>query len=171
MKKAKFIAGAALALATSFQAKAANMVLAAENIKCGGVLTLERTQESLVILRVEVAAQNTCKAPLHIEIKSQDISGNLTTTTGYVELNPHAIGSVLPLSINNESMLLRLSDQAQNIVQNSYTRADLNEMAQRQEEMNRRQRNSNIATGAAVGGAVVVGAGAVAAAAAANSER
>ncbi|WP_415062579.1 hypothetical protein [Bdellovibrio sp.] len=165
--KLRNLAGAALALTMSFQAKAASMVLAAEPLKCGGYITLEKTAETLVILRVDISANNTCKSPLVMEIKSQDIRGVINSAAGTIELNPHAISAILPVKIGDETLLLKLSEQGQREVATANTRADLGEEQRRQAEISRR----NGAAGAAVVGAAVVGAGAVTAAAAANSER
>ncbi len=108
---------------------------------------------------------------LLLNIDSQGIQGEITNTNAGIELNPHAVGAVLPIGIGGQSILIRISDQSQIEVRSSYTREDLANIQRRQQEVARRQRSSQNAAIAGAGTAVVVGGAAVAAAAAASTER
>lgn len=152
-------------------AHAASKVLAAESLTCGGLVTLEKTDNDLLILRVAFNAQNSCPTLMPLKIESQGIGGEITNTSGAVELNPHAVGSVLPLQVGEQNILIRISDQAQAEVRSSYTSEDLANMQRRQEEIARRQRSRDNAAVAGAGAAVFAGGAAVAAAAAASTER
>lgn len=173
----------ALSLGTALQAHGANKVLLAEKINCGGYVSLEKGTDEILSLKVQIAADTKCASPINIQIPSQDISGSLKQAETVLPLQPRVIGTVLPIEIAGQTIMMDLSNnQIQQEVKTSFSREELEQAKQEREIMNERiarqeaeqnasQRRKNAAGAAAVGGAVVVGAGAVAAAAAAQSER
>ncbi|KHD89415.1 MAG: hypothetical protein OM95_03340 [Bdellovibrio sp. ArHS] len=172
--KLKAIAGALLSVTTSLtslSAHAASMVLAVEKVSCGATVSIEKTEETLLVLRLDIAKNNVCGKQMILEIESQDIKGVVQNTAGSLELNPHMIGDVLPIKIGDETILMRLSSSAQAQIRTANTRSDLQASAKRQDEIQKREKAKDVATGAAAAGALVVGGAAVAAAAAEQSER
>lgn len=179
--KASFLL--ALSLASAIQSQAANKVLLAEKINCGGYVSLEKSPEQILTLKVQISANNTCVSTVNISVPSQDIAGSLKQDITVLPLQPRVIGTVLPLEIAGQAIVLDLSNnQIQSEVKDSYTAEELAQFKRDREEMNNRmareqaardaqQRRKNAAGAAAVGGAVAVGAGAIAVGAAAQSER
>lgn len=161
----------ALVLTLSTQANAANKVLAGESLQCGGLLTLEKTPESLVILNVVIEEKNTCQNPLNLAVPSQDIGGVIGQGSVTIEMNPQAIGDVLPIKIGNQTILIKLSESAQREVATATTQEGLKATAKRNEELERREANKNAAAATAVGVTTLLVGGGIAAEAAASNEK
>ncbi len=168
MNKVHYLAFVAiLSIANISHAK--NLVLAASTVKCGGYVSLEVSQETILSLNVNLARGSDCK---NLQIDSQGINENLKSIKTEIALNPRQVGTVLPIEINDEVIVLSLSssDIQQKLTQ-SHSKEQLEEIAQQQKEIDRRNKNSNTAGVAAVGSAVVIGGAAIAVSEAASSER
>lgn len=173
----------ALSFSTVMQAQAANKVLLAEKINCGGYVSLEKSSDQILSLKVQISTNNTCGSTIDIKVPSQDIAGSLKQNQTVLPLQPRVIGTVLPLEIAGQAILMDLSNsQIQSEIHDSYTAEELAQAKRDREEINNRaqreqaardaqQRRKNAAGAAAVGGAVAAGAGAVAIGAAASTER
>lgn len=172
MKKQLLVMAAVLNLGLSVSAKEnarTNMVLAASKVGCGGYLSLEKLQDTTLRLFVNLSADSKCN---RIGIDSLSLEYSLVNKKSAIQINPRLLGTALPVEINDEVVVLDLSNSTTSQqIATAHTKEELADIAAQQAEIESRQRTNEAVGTAAVGGAVILGAGATAAAAAASSER
>jgi hypothetical protein len=149
-----------LALAISQPALAASQTIAAQKLECGGYVSVYGDGTGRFALAVQKSRRSECQ---HLTVESLAVDQELAQASTIINLDPQAVGEVLPVLVDEEAIVLTVGDLKARVAAIDAERSAAQARAQAAAQAKSQRVKSGVGLGLAIG---ILGAAAAAGAAA-----